>query len=166
MTRELLFNGDAVSFKVENSAAGASISLDGSEHEFTVEELSPGRLLLRNSRGQQVVRGARAKDRIWIWMAGKTFEFTVPSDERAAGAHGGAASHDVRAPMPGTLVKLLVAKGDAVEEGQIIAVVEAMKMEHPLRAPRAGVVEATSGTPGAIVDADAVIISLVREEQG
>jgi len=164
MTRELMFNGEAVPFKVDAATEGSVITLNGSSHQFGIQELSPGRWLLRNSQGQQVVRAARERDRIWVWIAGKTFEFTVPSDDRAAGAHSGAASHEVRAPMPGTLVKLLVSKGDAVEEGQIVAVVEAMKMEHPLRAPRAGVVDMTSGTPGAIVDADAVIISLVREQ--
>jgi biotin carboxyl carrier protein len=110
------------------------------------------------------VRGVREKDRIWIWMEGRTFEFAVPSDERGAGAHKGEAEHEVHAPMPGTLVKLLVSKGDAVEEGQMVAVVEAMKMEHPLRAPRAGIVEATFGIPGTIVDNNAVIVALVKEE--
>lgn len=163
MKRELLFNGEAVEFSVDSAADGVVLSLHDSKHDVTIQELSPGRWMFRNAHGQQVVRCARAKDRIWVWLSGKTFEFAVLSEERGGVAHRGEAQHEVRAPMPGTLVKLLVSKGDTVEEGQIVAVVEAMKMEHPLRAPRAGTVEATRGTPGSIVDADAIVISFAQE---
>jgi acetyl/propionyl-CoA carboxylase alpha subunit len=164
MNKELLFAGEPLQFRVDTTPDGATISLGETTHEIVIQELSQGRWLLRNSDGQRIVRGAREKDRIWIWLSGKTFDFMIPSDERGAAAHRGAASHEVRAPMPGTLVKLLVSAGDVVEDGQVVAVVEAMKMEHPLRAPRAGSVEATFGTAGSIVDTDAVVVSLVREE--
>jgi acetyl-CoA/propionyl-CoA carboxylase biotin carboxyl carrier protein len=54
--------------------------------------------------------------------------------ERAAHTAGDV----VTAPMQGTLVRLLVTEGEEVTGGQVIAVVEAMKMENPLRAPHAG----------------------------
>ena len=50
--------------------------------------------------------------------------------------------------MPATVVRVLVAVGDAVEAGQKVVVVAAMKMETTLRAPRAGVVRAVNVTPG------------------
>ena len=63
-------------------------------------------------------------------------------------------------PMPGLLVKLHVAEGDAVEPGQPLATVEAMKMENILRAPRAGTVKAVSAAEGTTLAADAVILEL------
>jgi biotin carboxyl carrier protein len=163
MTHDLLLNGEAMAFKTEGGPDKLTVTYNGASHEMSLQELSAGRWLLKNSAGQRVVRVARRRDRIWVWIGGKILEFTVPSEDRAAGGAGSAPQHEVRAPMPGTLVKLLVSAGDAVEEGQMVALVEAMKMEHPLRAPRAGIVEATFGEAGKIVDADAVVISLVKE---
>ncbi len=56
------------------------------------------------------------------------------SFEAGAGNAGGT----VKAPMHGKLVALFVAEGDMVEKGQRVAIVEAMKMEHPVLAPRSG----------------------------
>ncbi len=72
-------------------------------------------------------------------------------------AGGGSA---VKAPMHGKLVALFVKPGDAVEKGQRLAIVEAMKMEHVLVAPRSGVVGEVSGQPGAQVAQGARIVSI------
>ena len=61
-----------------------------------------------------------------------------PFDKAEAGAEGGDAA--IRAPMNGRLVALAVAEGDKVEAGKRLAVVEAMKMEHALVAPHAGII--------------------------
>ena len=64
----------------------------------------------------------------------------------------------VKAPMHGKLIALFVAKGDVVEKGQRLAIVEAMKMEHALVAPRAGIVAEVSGAPGGQVALGAKIV--------
>jgi propionyl-CoA carboxylase alpha chain len=61
-------------------------------------------------------------------------------------------------PMPGLLTALNVGEGDAVEAGQPLAVVEAMKMENILRAEKAGTVKAVSAKPGDSLAVDAVIL--------
>jgi biotin carboxyl carrier protein len=66
----------------------------------------------------------------------------------------------VVSPMPGRVVKLLVAPGDAVAARQGLVVVEAMKMENELRAPRAGRVSEIRVREGAPVDANTVLIVL------
>ena len=60
--------------------------------------------------------------------------------------------------MHGKLIALFVAKGDVVEKGQRLAIVEAMKMEHALVAPRAGIVADVSGAPGGQVALGAKIV--------
>ena len=66
----------------------------------------------------------------------------------------------VKAPMPGKLVRVLVAAGDAVAAGQGLVVVEAMKMENELRAPRAGRVREVPVREGQAVEAGALLVVL------
>ena len=66
----------------------------------------------------------------------------------------------VLAPMPGRIVKVLVKPGETVQARQGLVVVEAMKMENELRAPRAGTVAEVRVTDGASVEANAVLVVL------
>jgi 3-methylcrotonyl-CoA carboxylase alpha subunit len=66
----------------------------------------------------------------------------------------------VQAPMPGRIVLMRVAVGDVVEEGQELGVMEAMKMELGLKAPRAGIVAEVRVAEGDFVDGDALLVLL------
>jgi biotin carboxyl carrier protein len=99
---------------------------------------------------------------IEIMIAGQPYLVTI-QDERsqaltslASGRHvsGDAA---IRAPMPGLVSNVLAAVGDEVTRGQNIVVLEAMKMENDLTAPRAGIVKAVHVTKGQTVNQDAVL---------
>jgi propionyl-CoA carboxylase alpha chain len=61
-------------------------------------------------------------------------------------------------PMPGLIVKINVAEGEEVQEGQALATVEAMKMENILKAERRGVVKAVKASAGASLKVDDVIL--------
>jgi biotin carboxyl carrier protein len=60
--------------------------------------------------------------------------------------------------MPGKVIELRVAEGDAVEAGQVLLIMEAMKMEHTVTAPHDGTVAAVSVGAGDQVDADALLV--------
>jgi len=68
----------------------------------------------------------------------------------------------VTAPVPGTIVSVAVAAGDQVGAGDELLVVEAMKMEHEVRAPAAGLVQGVHGAVGTTVDAGAVLVVLAE----
>ncbi|MEO6154944.1 MAG: acetyl-CoA carboxylase biotin carboxyl carrier protein subunit, partial [Thermomonas sp.] len=70
------------------------------------------------------------------------------------------AEHRIRAPMPGRVVLVQAKPGDAVSAGDVVLVIEAMKMELALKAPRDGVVEEVRVTAGEFVEADAVLATL------
>jgi propionyl-CoA carboxylase alpha chain len=61
-------------------------------------------------------------------------------------------------PMPGLIVKINVAEGDEVQEGQALCTVEAMKMENILRAERSGTVSRINAAPGASLKVDDIIM--------
>ena len=67
-------------------------------------------------------------------------------------------SHYVMSPMPGTLISCSVAEGDHVELGQELCIVEAMKMQNIVRAPRAGIIGSIKLAAGASMQADDVIM--------
>ncbi len=76
-----------------------------------------------------------------------------------------AAEPVITADLPGVVRDVLVKPGDAVEKDQPLIIVEAMKMEHTLRAPRAGTVESVGAEAGALVSEGTVLIRLAEEEQ-
>ncbi|MBN2010400.1 acetyl-CoA carboxylase biotin carboxyl carrier protein subunit [candidate division KSB1 bacterium] len=72
---------------------------------------------------------------------------------------------DVRAPMPGKVLKIYVQKGDNVKIGQDLCVIEAMKMEHVIKAPNDGFVESINCSLTDIVDAGHILID-IKEHPG
>ncbi|WP_370241193.1 acetyl/propionyl/methylcrotonyl-CoA carboxylase subunit alpha [Pararhodobacter marinus] len=83
----------------------------------------------------------------------------APAETRETGGDG-----RVLAPMAGSVVSLSVAEGDSVAQGQTLAVLEAMKMEHPLRAPVSGRIARLSLTKGAQVRARQLLIDIDPQE--
>jgi hypothetical protein len=103
----------------------------------------------------------------WIGLGGATHP--LPGVAAAGGEAGGAPephAGDLTAPMPGRVIEVLVAPGEAVEAGQRLLVLEAMKMETPLRAPARGTVRALHVAAGSTVEPGQVLVELEAEPAG
>jgi acetyl-CoA/propionyl-CoA carboxylase biotin carboxyl carrier protein len=122
---------------------------------------------------------AGPRETVVVEVGGKRIEVTLPAGFAAGtapAATGGAKASRSRAggrrqaaaaggdalasPMQGTIVKIAVADGDTVAEGDLIVVLEAMKMEQPLNAHKAGVVSGLAATVGEVVPAGATICTI------
>jgi acetyl-CoA/propionyl-CoA carboxylase biotin carboxyl carrier protein len=118
-----------------------------------------------------------ARQTIVVEVGGKRLEVSLPASmgtttappavakpaPRRGGGHraGTAASGDaLTSPMQGTIVKIAVADGDTVAEGDLVVVLEAMKMEQPLNAHKAGVVTGLAASVGDVISAGSVICEL------
>ena len=74
-------------------------------------------------------------DRVEVTLAGRLAAFPLdPAESGPSAPSGGASIGPVRAELPGRVLEVRVREGDLVEAGHVLAVVEAMKMEHPIRA--------------------------------
>lgn len=131
--------------------------IDGAEVTAEIEPLSAGMAVLRIDGRSVRIRGARTRNSIVVAAGPRNFEFT-PIEGRAGATRHGLAAPEVTAPMPGKILKLLVAEGDRVEHGQPLAVLEAMKMETTLYAESAAVVKKLRVAAGDMVDHGAVIL--------
>ncbi|WP_452465176.1 acetyl-CoA carboxylase biotin carboxyl carrier protein subunit [Nonomuraea recticatena] len=102
---------------------------------------------------------AREGETLWLGREGQAWALTRhrigdPGDRAGA---AGAGDGVVRSPMPGTVLLVKVSQGDQVSEGQPLVIVEAMKMEHTVTAPMAGVISELPVKAGQSVDMDAVL---------
>jgi acetyl-CoA/propionyl-CoA carboxylase biotin carboxyl carrier protein len=120
---------------------------------------------------------AAPRETIVVEVGGKRLEVSLPASfggtvaaggakkaapKRSAGKKSGAAASgdSLTAPMQGTIVKVAVADGDVVEAGQMIVVLEAMKMEQPLNAHKAGTISGLVAEVGAVVTSGTVLCEI------
>jgi len=152
--------GESREFDVEIVARDGVVvraRIDGIEVTAEVEALADGSALIRIRDSRKHVFGARTRNLILVAAGPATFEF-VPIEGRAGAARHGLAAPEVTAPMPGKVLKILVAEGDSVEHGQPLIVIEAMKMETTLYAESAAMVKKIRVAVGAMIDHGAVMI--------
>ena len=108
--------------------------------------------------GEEVhpVRVSRDGESIWVWCSGRTFEFRIAREGRRRA--GAAAAEGLWAPMPGKVVATRVREGDEVASGDLLLILEAMKMEHEIRAPHAGRIGKLPYGAGDQVEAGALLV--------
>jgi 3-methylcrotonyl-CoA carboxylase alpha subunit len=100
-----------------------------------------------------------AGDRVTVWRGAETAAFAIVDDrEASAGAQQAAGS--LTTPLPGVVIRVAVKPGDRVKAGDTLVVVEAMKMEHAIRAPHDGVVKAVRFQAGERVPEGAALVEL------
>jgi 3-methylcrotonyl-CoA carboxylase alpha subunit len=159
-------------------------TLDYEEHRVEAERAGPGRFRMTAEGEESIVEVLYCGDgriralideepleagmllgleEVLISLRGESHTLHKPQppsiDETGPGADAAAS---LTAPMPGTVVKVLVEEGQEVEEGQLLLVLEAMKMEQPVSAPHSGVVYSLPFDEGSLVPGGAVLAE-VRE---
>ncbi len=133
------------------------VTIDGVEGTFEVAAGADGRWTVRHGDTRSVGAALKAQDGTWVTLAG----ITARADVEGAGARPRSRTSDadaLRPPMSATVVRIHVAAGAAVSEGDPLLVLEAMKMELPIRAPRDGVVKAVHCREGELVQPTTVLV--------
>jgi biotin carboxyl carrier protein len=153
--------------QIRRSDDGCFVRVDGGEERSVEIGASHGSLhWLAVADRRAEFLATRGDDEVIVTLNGLELRAEVVDEARArlaSVAGGGAASHarrELRAPMPGLLVRLLCQPGDSVEAGQPLAVLQAMKMENELSLPRGGTVVAVHAGPGQTVEQGQVLVVL------
>jgi biotin carboxyl carrier protein len=142
---------------------GDSFMVAIKDRKYRVAEISPGIYEVESDNKRLRVCCIVKDNKSYLDLDTLLVELTIPSEDGENGAVAGAAVGEkdkIFAPMPGKVVKLLVAIGDAVKEKQPMVIVEAMKMEHQVNALAVGVVKKINFADGDQVDTETPIIEL------
>jgi acetyl/propionyl-CoA carboxylase alpha subunit len=104
---------------------------------------------------------ARDRDSSVVWLDGHTYYLEGAVKPHASGMAGPSASGEIRALMPGKLLRVEVTVGDTVAEKQTLATMESMKMESSLLSPMSGRVSEIRCTPGQVVEMGEIIMVIM-----
>lgn len=125
------------------------ITVNGTQYEVQVEELD-----------ESVAAPQRVAAPKPVQPVSAPVQKAAPAPAPKAAAPSAAGKVTIKAPMPGTIVKINVAVGDTVKTGAVLCVFEAMKMENEIRSPQDGVIASINTSKGATINSGDVLLSL------
>jgi geranyl-CoA carboxylase alpha subunit len=134
----------------------------GAAHQLEVHENDGHTMAISLDGHRRRVAVFNVDDQVWVHLDGTTYTLRWVNPLPAAAARREAAG-SLRSPMPGKLIRVAVQEGERVAAGDLLMIVEAMKMEHRIEAPRGGVVSAIRYREGDTVNADEILLELADE---
>jgi biotin carboxyl carrier protein len=150
--------------EIDRDGVGLRALIDGEAFEAEISEPEPNVFLIR--RDGKVVEafvdpGPAGDQKKRVWIEGREHSVRLIDPTRLRGTKA-SAGHDhgvteIRSAMPGKIVRILLETGAAVEKGAGVLVVEAMKMQNELKAPKSGTVKTIKVSAGDTVSANDVL---------
>jgi len=164
MRQEFTLTLDGIAYKV--AAAGDTILVDGQPFRVSFDSANKDKVIVEGVPYEVVLEGHRAivgSIAHNLEVEGLAVAPTIPTIRPGAAPAPpkvAAGEGAVTAIMPGKVIRILVREGDKVAEGDVVLILEAMKMENELNAPRAGTVKAIHVAPGSDVEMGAVLVEI------
>ena len=160
MTYEIAIDGKNYRLDLEQSDGRWTCRVDGREVAVDAVLARPNVLSLRMGNKAYEVKCERVGSDVHIWVGSRRFAAEV-RDPRSLRSRARAVDDQgpkkLTAPMPGKVVRILLAKGSEVEAGAGVLVVEAMKMQNEVKSPKKGVIQKILVSEGAAVNAGDVL---------
>ncbi|MBV8858494.1 MAG: biotin/lipoyl-binding protein [Acidobacteria bacterium] len=160
-------DGEKVALEVRREGGRVFGEVGGRLYELEAREVGAGEYLLIHGGRVYECRvgaepGAEGRGALRVSVGAREYGVRLTDPKRLRGAVGGGAEQggraQVKAPMPGKVVRVMVEAGQAVESGQGLVVVEAMKMQNELKSPKSGTVAELRAEPGATVNSGDVLV--------
>jgi biotin carboxyl carrier protein len=172
MRRSILFlkakEGEPVQVLVERRGSSCRIARPEHRDDLDAARLPDGRYSLIFEDGRQYCgRAVEKHGEVRVFHRGEASAVPMSRNRPAGGSLAGAGEEggveEIRALMPGRIVEVCVSPGERVEQGALLLVLEAMKMQNEIRASRAGVIERAQAQAGQTVDGGAFMLSIRSE---
>jgi biotin carboxyl carrier protein len=160
MQRDIALLGAFHSVTLARRADSATLAFGGADHRCALQELGAGEYRLAVDGKTHRVWVAVHRGHAYIHAFGRAWELEVVDPVARAQRAAGGGDAIATAPMPGTVVKILVAEGDSVHTGQPLLVIESMKMQTEIAARRDGTVERLFVTENQTFDRGARLVAL------
>ncbi len=157
MKLDVIIDGRTATLELDGDARNGGpcdFIFDSHAAQADVREVEPGVYSVLIGGRSYEVKLEPAVDGYYAGVNGRRYAVRVRDPRRLArrrGGFGAAGRQKVTSPMPGKVVRMLVAEGNEVEAGQGLVVVEAMKMQNEIRSPKAGRVVGVLVKEGAAV---------------
>jgi biotin carboxyl carrier protein len=130
-----------------------------------VDALGNGRYLVTGAADpgsgiRRVAYAVRERARTWVFIDGRTYVIEPETRDSSDRVHATDDQMALSAPMPATVLAIKVAPGQHVDAGDLLVLLEAMKMEVPIKAPRAGHVKSLACREGELVQPGIVLVEI------
>lgn len=159
MEKELLINNQSEKVNVEKTPEGTlSVSINGKSFTGTCIEKTAAHVLIE-------INGKRHKvlcSRPHFSIGERTVTLASPRDQKRKKG-GASGNEEMSSPMPGKILKVLVKEGQEVEEGQGLVVMEAMKMEHTIKAAYPGKIAKIFYNEGDLVEGGVDLVEFIAQ---
>ena len=160
MKKKLVINGNEVEIQVKTNRLG-HLSFDFNGKTYHFEKKSEINHTLKISGEMGTFSDLKADDMVLV--AGKEIRVALPS--RGRSKTGSTEDGHMLSPMPGKILKVMVKAGDKVVKGDSLMVMEAMKMEHTIKAAFDGVINSVHYQEGEQVDGGVDLVDIEKSEE-
>ncbi|MGK0524941.1 MAG: geranyl-CoA carboxylase alpha subunit [Pseudomonadales bacterium] len=154
---------DIVELLVQSNGNKLSCRLGNEQHEMTVTSVQNGILCIIDNGIRQCCQYHRSGDSLYLQAFGESWSVTDLTHQPAAGANG-TGSGRIQASMDGAIIDVLVEPGQTVGQGETLVILEAMKMEHPVKADCDGVVSQVLTNKGNQVKRNQLLVEITTGE--
>ncbi|MCK0104686.1 acetyl/propionyl/methylcrotonyl-CoA carboxylase subunit alpha [Marinobacter sp. S0848L] len=163
MPMSLEVQDETVELLVRRSGQKLIVSHEEAQYELQLQSHQPGLLCIIDNGVRHRCQYHQTGDSLYLQAFGRSWAIVDRTHQPAAGAQG-AGSGRIQAAMDGAIIDVLVNEGETVTQGQTLVVLEAMKMEHPVKADRDGVVAGLHTNTGDQVKRSQLLVELAPED--
>ena len=164
MEFEFEINGQIRKLSLEKKGEQTFVNLEGDKIEVHVQYISENCLSLLIKDESYTVYHAKSATKKYIHIAGEDYviqEAKEAKERKSMDAHD-MGEKPICAPMPGKIIKIMVKEGDKVRKNQTLVVVEAMKMQHDIKASFEAIVKKINFSENQMVDTEQPILELEK----
>ena len=171
---------DEEEHEVQTVGEPGTVVLDGEKFEGTVDRLAKNQrvITIGKRRYEVMVEGEVSEGQFCLELKGERIPVELaqiemrtvrasaaaqrrePTKKKVAKGKGEAMGVGIRAPMPGKVVEVFIEPGEEVEAGDVVLILEAMKMENELRSPKKSTVKSVNVKPGDSVASNQLLVAL------